>query len=408
MPDYGAGVYDMKNNSRPTTLCILGCGGFIGSHLLERLANDPAYRVIGIDTCTDKIETLRAHPSVTVHRADIQDLNLVYACIEKSDIVIALAALCNPSQYTTIPAEVVDSNFTMPRQIVEMCARSRKWLIHFSTCEVYGKTLAYYMPKSDRPKEEDYLLKEDETPLIMGPIAAQRWCYASAKQLLERVIYAHAFTTGLPYTIVRPFNFIGPRMDYIPGIDGDGTPRVVACFMHALMNGTPLRLVDGGNNRRVFTYIDDAIEAILAILQNPQAAQGQIFNIGAPGNETTIAELAIRMGNIYRNVDPSSALTAIKYENVTAEQFYGKGYDDSDRRVPDIAKARSLLGWEPKTGLDSALAKTVAWYHHEYRDAILRRRQVECRYLSKNAKLNTQPRQSEPFTLMTTLEGELV
>ena len=124
-----------------------------------------------------------------------------------------------------------------------------KHLVHFSTCEVYGRTLASYgLPMSD---EKNYILDEDTSPMIMGPVSAQRWCYACAKQLVERLIYAHGTENNLKFTIVRPYNWICPRMDYVPGVDGkdDGQPRVLASFMTALMKGDPLILVNGGEVR---------------------------------------------------------------------------------------------------------------------------------------------------------------
>jgi UDP-apiose/xylose synthase len=210
------------------------------------------------------------------------------------------------------------------------------------------------------------VLNEDATPLVMGPVSAQRWSYAAAKQLLERTIFAHGFEHGLRYTIVRPFNFVGPRMDFIPGVDGEGIPRVLACFMQALLGSQSLKLVDGGHSRRCFTYIDDAIDAVVAILGNKGAAQGQIFNIGNPNNETSIAGLAKKMIGLYRELRPDCADSGLGVEVVSGGKFYGEGYEDSDRRVPDITKARELLGWEPKTDLDAALRVTMPAYIREY------------------------------------------
>ncbi|MBD3393011.1 MAG: NAD-dependent epimerase/dehydratase family protein, partial [Chitinivibrionales bacterium] len=211
-----------------------------------------------------------------------------------------------------------------------------------------------------------FVLSEDTSPMILGPVGAQRWSYAAAKQLLERVIYAYGFEQGLEYTIVRPFNFIGPRMDYIPGIDGSGLPRVLACFMEALMSRKPLKLVDGGRARRCFTYIDDAVDALVRMLERPDAAKGRIFNVGHPGNEVTIAGLAEKMLSIYRELCPRAAHDIPEVERVSGEAFYGAGYEDSDRRMPDITKARLLLGWEPQTDLDTALRFTMAQYIREY------------------------------------------
>jgi UDP-apiose/xylose synthase len=343
-------------------LCVLGCGGFIGSHLLDRLLSRGDYAIVGIDTACAKIQKHFGAPAFSFVQLNIDDSSQVRNYVEQSDIVINLAALCIPSLYNTIPLKVIQNNFTHPYEIAALCSEKKKWLIHFSTCEVYGRTVESYAQNGAQRGVMPFV--EDETPLVLGPINAQRWTYACAKQLLERALYAFHFEKGLEYTVIRPFNFIGPRMDFIPGIDGEGVPRVVACFMEALFKGEPLKLVDGGKNRRSFTYIDDAVDAIEKVLNHKEKATGQVFNIGNPNNETTIEDLAARMKRIYmRQVGPGRA---IEIMSVGSEEFYGKGYEDCDRRIPDIAKAGTLLGWEPKTGLDEALEKTMRGFISDY------------------------------------------
>ncbi len=189
-----------------------------------------------------------------------------------------------------------------------------------------------------------------------------------AKQLLERVIHAEGRENGLRFTIVRPFNFIGPRMDFIPGVDGEGLPRVLACFSEALLRGQPLKLVDSGLARRTFLYIQDAVDAIFRILERPEQAAGQIFNVGSPENETTMANLAVLM------IEAWEKQTGKRWphgtETVSSEKFYGEGYEDCDRRVPDITQARELLGWEPLTSLTDTVQKTLSAYLLQYGDLI--------------------------------------
>ena len=353
----------MKND----TLCILGCGGFIGSHLLDRILSGGSCRVIGMDLSSIKISRHLSDKKFSFVKADIFHTRKLKECIEKSDVVISLAALCNPSLYNTTPLRVIENNFTQPLEIVSLCAAMKKRLIHFSTCEVYGRTMASYAKNVALSPVEAF--NEDASPFVLGPISLQRWTYASAKQLHERVIYANGLENGLKYTIVRPFNFIGPRMDFIPGVDGEGLPRVIACFMEALLFKKPLQLVDGGKSRRCFTYIDDAIDAIMAIIQKPEKADGEIFNVGNPGNECTIAQLACRMADMYKKISGKNVGDKIEIVYVPSGQFYGKGYDDSDRRVPDISKAKKLLGWSPFIGLDEALTRTIRAYITEYKDA---------------------------------------
>lgn len=219
-------------------IAVLGCAGFIGSHLLERLLQNSDFRIEGWDTDDAKIQELLSHPQFTFHRENINGNQALLCRLGEFDAVISLAAICNPAEYNTNPLTVMQSNFIDAYGLVAECARQRVWLIHFSTCEVYGRTIPSYLsPGSVEPDDKLYTLSEDTTPLIMGPIHNQRWCYAAAKQLLERYICAHHYESGLEFTIVRPFNFLGPKMDYIPGVDGEGTPRVLACFASALLRG---------------------------------------------------------------------------------------------------------------------------------------------------------------------------
>ena len=216
----------------------------------------------------------------TFVKSDIYRTRKLKECVEKSDVVISLAAICNPSLYTTIPLRVIENNFTQPLEIVSLCTTMKKRLIHFSTCEVYGRTMASYAEKGASFPIE--LFNEETSPFVLGPIGLQRWTYACAKQLHERVIYANGLENGLRFTIIRPFNFIGPHMDFIPGVDGVGLPRVIACFMEALLFKKPLKLVDGGKNRRCFTYIDDAIDAIMAIIEKTGKSGWADFQCGQP------------------------------------------------------------------------------------------------------------------------------
>jgi UDP-apiose/xylose synthase len=250
--------------------------------------------------------------------------------------------------------------------IVEMCAENKRWLIHYSTSEVYGRTISSYVSGDDYSDPALYELSEDETPLIMGPIRNQRWTYATAKQLMERVIYAWHKEHGLAFTVIRPMNFFGPRMDFIPGRDGDGVPRVLACFMSALLDGQPMQLVDGGHARRTILSIHDAVDALELMLAKPERAQGEIFNIGTRTNEVTIRELAERMRETYARVTGDARHRLHPIVETTHEAFYGEGYEDCDRRVPDNSKAERLLGWRPWRDLSTILDETVTHYYQLY------------------------------------------
>ncbi|MBA0858123.1 hypothetical protein Goshw_021921, partial [Gossypium schwendimanii] len=216
-----------------------------------------------------------------------------------------------------------------------------------------------------------YVLKEDTSPCIFGSIEKQRWSYACAKQLIERLIYAEGAENGLEFTIVRPFNWIGPRMDFIPGIDGpsEGVPRVLACFSNNLLRREPLKLVDGGESQRTFIYIKDAIEAVLLMIENPDRANGHIFNVGNPNNEVTVRQLAEMMTKVYAKVSGETVLESPTVD-VSSKEFYGEGYDDSDKRIPDMTIINKQLGWNPKTSLWDLLESTLTYQHRTYAEAI--------------------------------------
>jgi UDP-apiose/xylose synthase len=337
---------------RPLKLCIIGAGGFIGSHLCEKLMWDTHHSVLAVDVYGDKIQHLLApgkswSDRIEFHKINIKHDSRLEGLIKLSDLVINLAAICTPADYNTRPLDTIYSNFIDALPVVQYCRVNHKRLIHFSTCEVYGKTIGSFLP-ADSPLKKDpayYILKEDESPCIFGPIEKQRWSYACAKQLIERFIYAEGAENDLEFTIVRPFNWIGPRMDFIPGIDGpsESVPRVLACFSNNLMRGEPLKLVDGGQSQRTFVYIKDAIEAVLRMIENPARANGHIFNVGNPHNELTVRELAELMTDVYCKVsgNPRPAVPTI---DVTSMEFYGQGYDDSDKRIPDMTIIKKQLG----------------------------------------------------------------
>lgn len=353
-------------------LLILGAGGFIGSHLLKPLLDSNRYSIHGLDISSSKIEHLLDHPGFEFELLDVHDSEAVRDRVRWADTVISLVAICNPAEYNQRPLDVIDINFVRPLELVKMCVEHHKRLIHFSTSEVYGKTIQGIAGADlvNPEAERHYVLKEDESPLIMGPISSQRWSYAAAKQLIERVIYAYGHAGELEYTIVRPLNFVGARMDYIPGVDGEGVPRVLACFMDALLHDRPLQIVDGGKARRCFTAIDEAIDAVVRIIERPEAARNQIFQIGNPGNECTIEELAHLMIDVYREQRPELGDRRFDVLEVSSEDFYGAGYDDCDRRVPDISKARDLLDWTPRTDLRTSIEKAVASFIADYGDLV--------------------------------------
>lgn len=331
-------------------LFILGCGGFIGSNLIKYLLNFPKYEICGLDNDSMKLDEIK--DKFHYIEGDIRKNDkIINKTIINSDIVIDLIAYANPIIYVQNPIEVVDLNFFQNLKIVNSCIKYKKRLIQFSSCEVYGMTGNYHSP---------IIFNEENSNLILGPIKNQRWIYSCAKQLLERILYAHGDLDELNYTIIRPFNFIGPKMDYLIKKEVDGCPRVPAQFISCLLYGRNLKLVDGGKNYRTYLYIDDASRAIKLVIDNEKGFfNNQIVNIGNPNNETTIENLAYIMIDIYEKI------TGMKFkygiEEVSSEVFYGKGYEDCDRRIPDISKLRKI-GWSPKHDLRETIKLTLNYY----------------------------------------------
>jgi UDP-apiose/xylose synthase len=345
-------------------IAVLGAGGFLGSHLVPALAERFDATIDAVDVDFRKLD--RSDPRVVVTRARVEEPALVRDIVGRSDVVISLTALCNPSLYSTSPLEVIHASYTHLVPLVEACARYQVRLVHFSTAEVYGRLAV------DPSGEHTAEMNEDTSGLLLGPVNRERWSYSCAKQLLERVIWAHGAHGELEFSIVRPFNVIGPRMDYVPGVDGEGIPRVLPSFIGALFSGSELKLVDGGEQRRAFMSTRDLTEAVCLLLERREASRNQIFNVGNPSNDVSIRELAERLAAEFRVRMPGAPEPRLR--EVSAKDFYGEGYDDSEQRVPDIGKARRLLGWTPRDTLADMLPGIMEDYLRRYSSLFLLRR----------------------------------
>jgi UDP-apiose/xylose synthase len=350
-------------------LLITGCGGFIGSHFLDRILARENVEVIGWDGDSTKISHLLGHRRLTFRQRYLHGAS-AFAAFEEDvagcDWVINMAAICNPARYNTEPLNTIQTNFLDSYPVIEMAAAQKKRLVHFSTSEVYGRTVASYLGQEAYNDASLFMLNAETTPMIMGPIQNQRWTYAAAKQLLERFIYAHHQENGLEFAVIRPFNFFGPRMDYLPGIEGEGKPRVLPIFVSAMLRGLPMQLVDGGHARRTITSIHDAIDALVAIVDRPETSLGHFYNIGNPDNEVSMRELAEATRRAFARVTGQRHFLDHPIETVDSLSFYGSGYEDCDRRLMDITQERARLNWAPKHGLNDLLDEIVTFYWAKY------------------------------------------
>jgi len=334
-------------------ILILGVNGFIGNSLAGHILEKTDWEVFGMDIREDKLDKCRGNRCFHFVEGDISiNKEWVEYHVKKCDVVLPLVAIATPATYVKEPLKVFGLDFEENLQIVRQCVKYDKRLIFPSTSEVYGMC----------PDEE---FNEDESPLVVGPINKQRWIYSVSKQLLDRVIWAYGFQKGLRFTLFRPFNWIGPKLDDLTlEPEKEGSSRVVTQFISSLIQGEAIRLVDGGEQKRCFTYVDDGIDGLMRVIENKNdVCNGEIFNLGNPRNEATIRELAYKLRDIFMSYCGNGGQRkASEIVEVSSGVFYGKGYQDIDRRVPSIKKAREILGWEPKVDLDTALAKTIEYY----------------------------------------------
>jgi nucleoside-diphosphate-sugar epimerase len=329
---------------------VLGVNGFIGNALTERILGTTDWAVSGLDIGSDKIAPFLGDPRFTYLEGDIAiNKEWIEYQVKKCDIVLPLVAIANPSLYVQQPLAVFQLDFEENLRIVKQAVLYGKRVVFPSTSEVYGMC----------PDPE---FDEESSPLVYGPIRKQRWIYSSSKQLLDRVIYAYG-EQGLSYTLFRPFNWIGPHLDDVDS-PKEGSSRVLTQFLHNILYGRPIKLVDGGTQRRSFTYISDGIDCLMKILENEGGrADRGIFNIGNPANDLSVREVAERLIAAVASY-PSYAAKARATEimEVSSQEYYGDGYQDIMTRVPSIARARRILGWEPKVGMDEAIRRTVDFY----------------------------------------------
>jgi nucleoside-diphosphate-sugar epimerase len=335
---------------------ILGVNGFIGHSLTARILADTDWEVYGMDLAADRIAEQLGKARFHFLEGDIAiNREWIEYHIKKCDVVLPLVAIATPKAYVEAPLAVFELDFEQNLRIVRQAVQYGTRLIFPSTSEVYGMC-------------PDAAFSEETSPLVLGPISKQRWIYSCAKQLLDRVIWAYGSSGRLQFTLIRPFNWIGPNLDDI-NVPKEGSSRVVTQFLGHLLRRERLLLVDGGSQRRSFTYIDDGIEALMRIIVNRgRCADGCIFNLGNPANDCSIKDLAELMIDVLAEFSGHEGIRqSIVMEEVPAVRYYGRGYEDMRTRVPDIALARTRLGWEPEVGLREALRRTMAYYtrnHH--------------------------------------------
>ncbi len=340
-------------------ILILGVNGFIGSSLSERILKSTDWEIYGMDIGTHKITEFLDHPRFHFVEGDITiNKEWIQYHIKKCDVILPLVAVATPSIYVSNPLYVYELDFEANMEIVRQCVKYKKHLVFPSTSEVYGMS-------------EDVPFDEETSRLTLGPINKTRWIYACCKQLLDRVIYAFGEKEGLNYTLFRPFNWVGPKLDNILS-DKEGSARVLTQFIGNIIHGRDLQLVDGGEQRRCFTDVDDGIDGLIRIIQRRHdSANRKIFNLGNPEHNLSIKELAHLLVKIIARYPKYKAQAeATKIIEVSSTNYYGEGYQDVQNRVPSIANAKKYLDWTPTVGMEESLVKALD-YHLSHPNEVL-------------------------------------
>jgi nucleoside-diphosphate-sugar epimerase len=339
-------------------ICILGVNGFIGHHLSNRILADTEWEVYGMDMSSERIVDLMGNERFHFFEGDITiNKEWIEYHIRKCDVVLPLVAIATPATYVREPLRVFELDFEANLPIVRSCVKYGKRILFPSTSEVYGMC-------------KDAAFDPYASELVLGPIDKQRWIYSCSKQLMDRVIYAYGSMDQLDFTLFRPFNWIGAGLDSIHTAK-EGSSRVITQFLGHIVRGEPIQLVDGGAQKRAFTYIDDGIAALMKMIENRNGvASGRIYNVGNPKNNYSVRELAemmLALAGTYPEYRKNAA--KVKLVETSAARYYGKGYQDVQNRVPRIDNTRKDLGWAPKVDMKTALRHIFDAYRGQLEDA---------------------------------------
>jgi UDP-glucose 4-epimerase len=311
---------------------ITGGSGFIGSHLAERLI-DQGHSVTVIDNLSTGSDNnlLKVKKNIEFHHGNVLDKPLMEKLIAESDYVVHLAAALGVLNIINKPLESLKTNIQGTEVVLEACEKSNKPVLIASTSEIYGKN--------------DKVPLNEEDDRIVGHPLKSRWSYSEAKAVDESLAYFYYLEKKLPVRIVRFFNTVGPRQ---VGHYGMVVPR----FVTAALKNDPISVYGSGEQIRCFCHVDDAVDALLIVMASEKAI-GQVFNVGN-NQQISIEGLAQKIKEI---TGSKSKIIKVPYS-----QAYPEGFEDMQRRVPDISKIKNVLGWSPQKGLDQVIKDIVAFY----------------------------------------------
>jgi UDP-glucose 4-epimerase len=305
-------------------ILITGGAGFVGSHLADELLSR-GHRVHALDDLStgaiDNVRHLKAHPAFEYTIESCNNAPVVAELVDSADVVYHLAAAVGVELIVESPVRTIENNVHTTEVVLSAASKKKKPVFVASTSEVYGKSTAL-------PFRED-------GDLLLGPTFKGRWSYACSKAIDEFLALAYWKEKGLPTVIGRMFNTVGPRQTGRYGM-------VVPNFVRQAIAGQPLTVYGDGSQSRCFCHVHDVVRALAGLMERDDL-YGEVFNIGSEA-EITIRGLATRVREIVGSDAP------IKY--VPYDEAYEQGFEDMQRRVPDITKIRSVLDWEPTKSLD--------------------------------------------------------
>jgi UDP-glucose 4-epimerase len=314
-------------------ILITGGAGFIGSHLAERLLDSGKEVAILDDLSTGRFENI-AHlvgrPGFSFAIASITDTPVLDRLASESHAIVHLAAAVGVKLVVERPVQTIETNIMGAEAVLKAAARYRAKVLIASTSEVYGKGTRV-------PFRED-------DDVVLGPTSRSRWAYAASKMVDEFLGLAYYHKYNLPVVIARLFNTVGPRQT---GRYGMVVPR----FVQQVLKGDPITVYGDGSQSRCFCDVSDTVRALETLLEEDDAV-GRVFNVGST-EEVTILELARRVKAL---LDSDSPIEFIPYA-----QAYAPGFEDMQRRVPDISRIRALTGWQPQLQLNDILQRVAAW-----------------------------------------------
>lgn len=311
---------------------VTGGAGFIGSHLVEALLarGDSVVALDNLFTGREKnLDHAYVNPNFRFVPGSVLDKLMVDELVHQCDFVVHLAAVVGVRLIVEQPLRSFTTNIQGSEIVIEAAYRHRRPILVTSTSEIYGKN-------SNGPLAET-------ADRVLGSPTVARWAYSTAKAVDEILAYSYFRERGLPTTVVRLFNTVGPRQSPAYGM-------VIPRLVRQAINGEPLTVYGDGTQTRCFCHVSDVVNALLLLLNNP-ATYGEVFNVGS-SEEVSILQLAGRIADRTGNRSP---VDLIPYDKA-----YDVGFEDMQRRVPDTTKVRDLTGWQPTRTLDDILAETIA------------------------------------------------